>query len=56
MKKLLPCTALVMCAGMACAQAEERNDWHFNIGAMYEIENVEGYGRRYDAGGAFSLF
>lgn len=28
MKKLLPCTALVMCAGMACAQAEERNDWH----------------------------
>ncbi|MBB2314177.1 hypothetical protein HEN04_009610, partial [Escherichia coli] len=35
MKKLLPCTALVMCAGMACAQAEERNDWHFNIGAMY---------------------
>ncbi len=40
MKKLLPCTALVMCAGMACAQAEERNDWHFNIGAMYEIENV----------------
>ncbi|EPD1149791.1 TPA: hypothetical protein ACTVAZ_003603, partial [Escherichia coli] len=22
MKKLLPCTALVMCAGMACAQAE----------------------------------
>ncbi len=27
MKKLLPCTALVMCAGMACAQAEERNDW-----------------------------
>ncbi|OSK70921.1 outer membrane protein G [Escherichia coli E1114] len=42
MKKLLPCTALVMCAGMACAQAEEKNDWHFNIGAMYEIENVEG--------------
>ncbi|EFH4282837.1 OmpG family monomeric porin [Escherichia coli] len=43
MKKLLPCTALVMCAGMACAQAEEKNNWHFNIGAMYEIENVEGY-------------
>ena len=57
MKKLLPCTALVMCAGMACAQAEERNDWHFNIGAMYEIENVEGLWRRYGwAGGAFSLF
>ena len=27
MKKLLPCTALVMCAGMACAQAEEKNDY-----------------------------
>ena len=51
MKKLLPCTALVMCAGMACAQAEERNDWHFNIGAMYEIENVEGYGEDPRAGG-----
>lgn len=48
MKKLLPCTALVMCAGMACAQAEEKNDWHFNIGAMYEIENVEGYGEDMD--------
>lgn len=48
MKKLLPCTALVICAGMACAQAEERNDWHFNIGAMYEIENVEGYGEDMD--------
>ena len=51
MKKLLPCTALVMCAGMACAQAEERNDWHFNIGAMYEIENVEGYGEDMDGEG-----
>lgn len=48
MKKLLLCTALVMCAGMACAQAEEKNDWHFNIGAMYEIENVEGYGEDMD--------
>ena len=47
MKKLLLCTALVMCAGMACAQAEEKNDWHFNIGAMYEI----GW-----ASGAFCLF
>lgn len=37
-----------MCAGMACAQAEEKNDWHFNIGAMYEIENVEGYGEDMD--------
>lgn len=33
---------------MACAQAEEKNDWHFNIGAMYEIENVEGYGEDMD--------
>ena len=40
MKKLLPCTALVMCAGMACAQAEERNDWHFNIGAMGNDSNL----------------
>lgn len=57
MKKLLPCTALVMCAGMACAQAEEKNDWHFNIGAMYEIENVEGLWQRYGwARGAFCLF
>ena len=56
MKKLLPCTALVMCAGMACAQAEEKNDWHFNIGAMYEIENVEGYGEDMDGLGAFCLF
>ena len=56
MKKLLLCTALVMCAGMACAQAEERNDWHFNIGAMYEIENVEGYGEDMDGLAAFSLF
>ena len=52
MKKLLPCTALVMCAGMACAQAEEKNDWHFNIGAMYEIENVEGYGEDMDGLGS----
>ena len=58
MKKLLPCTALVMCAGMACAQAErKKNDWHFNIGAMYEIENVEGYGEDMDGlAGAFCLF
>lgn len=25
-----------------------KNDWHFNIGAMYEIENVEGYGEDMD--------
>ncbi|SUF73163.1 outer membrane lipoprotein G [Salmonella enterica] len=35
MKTLLSSTALVMCAGMACAQAAEKNDWHFNVGAMY---------------------
>ena len=44
MKTLLSATALIMSAGMACAQAAEKNDWHFNIGAMYEIENVEGQG------------
>ncbi|MGK9173425.1 OmpG family monomeric porin [Yokenella regensburgei] len=48
MKKLLSSTALVMCAGMACVQAAENNDWHFNIGAMYEIENVEGYAEDMD--------
>lgn len=41
MKRLLPCAALAMSAGIACAQAAENNDWKFNIGAMYEIENVE---------------
>ena len=42
MSTLLKGVALAMCAGMTCAQAAENNDWHFNIGAMYEIENVEG--------------
>lgn len=40
--------ALIMCAGMTCAQAAENNDWHFNVGAMYEIENVEGQGEDQD--------
>lgn len=48
MKTLLSSTALVMYAGMACAQAAEKSDWHFNIGAMYEIENVEGQGEDMD--------
>lgn len=48
MKTLLSATALIMSAGMACAQAAENNDWHFNIGAMYEIENVEGQGEDMD--------
>ena len=48
MKTLLSATALIISAGMACAQAAEKNDWHFNIGAMYEIENVEGQGEDMD--------
>lgn len=48
MKTLLSATALIMSAGVACAQAAEKNDWHFNIGAMYEIENVEGQGEDMD--------
>ncbi|WP_435953590.1 OmpG family monomeric porin [Dryocola sp. BD626] len=42
MKRLLQCAALFACAGAACAQAGEEKSWHYNIGAMYEIENVEG--------------
>lgn len=48
MKTLLSSTALLMCAGMACAQAAENDDWHFNVGAMYEIENVEGHAEDMD--------
>lgn len=48
MKTLLSSSALLICAGMACAQAADNKDWHFNIGAMYEIENVEGYGEDMD--------
>lgn len=48
MKVTRTCAALIMCAGAACVQAEENNNWHFNIGAMYEIENVEGYGEDMD--------
>lgn len=56
MKKLLFCIVLVMCAGMVCVQVEERNDWYFNIGAMYEIENVEGYGEDMDGLAEFLVY
>ncbi|MEW7314929.1 OmpG family monomeric porin [Buttiauxella gaviniae] len=42
MRKLLQCTVLIACAGTAYVQAADDNTWHYNIGAMYEIENVEG--------------
>jgi outer membrane protein G len=45
MSTLLKSAALVLCAGVSCAQATETaKQWEFNIGAMYEIENVEGQG------------
>ncbi|TAT59439.1 OmpG family monomeric porin, partial [Enterobacter cloacae] len=35
--------ALILCAGVSYAHASEpAPHWNFNIGAMYEIENVEG--------------
>ncbi|OAT31746.1 outer membrane protein G [Buttiauxella brennerae ATCC 51605] len=42
MKKLLQCTVLIACAGPLYVHAAENDTWHYNIGAMYEIENVEG--------------
>lgn len=42
MKKLLQGTVLLACAGAVCVQAAEDNAWHYNVGAMYEIENTEG--------------
>ncbi|WP_318374371.1 OmpG family monomeric porin [Enterobacter sp.] len=48
MKILLSRAALILCAGTFCAQATENNDWQFNIGAMYESENVEGQGEDMD--------
>ena len=48
MKKLMQCTVLIACAGAACVQAAENNGWNYNIGAMYEIENVEGQGEDKD--------
>lgn len=42
MKKFIQCTALTLCAGATYVQAAETESWHYNIGAMYEIENVEG--------------
>ena len=56
MKTLLSATALIMSAGVACAQAAEKNDWRFNIGAMYEIENVEGQGEDMDGLAEPSLY
>ena len=45
MSTLLRSAALVLCAGVSCAHAtESAKHWEFNIGAMYEIENVEGQG------------
>lgn len=45
MSSLLRSAALLLCAGMMNAQASEAvKKWDFNIGAMYEIENVEGQG------------
>lgn len=41
MKTLVPWVALTLSAGVSCAQAAENNNWVFNVGAMYEIENVE---------------
>lgn len=43
MKRLLQSAALIACAGAACVHAAEDNSWHFSIGAMYEIENIEGH-------------
>ena len=42
MSTLLKSAALVLCAGVSCAHTTETaKQWEFNIGAMYEIENVE---------------
>ncbi|WMY76457.1 OmpG family monomeric porin [Buttiauxella selenatireducens] len=42
MKKLIQCAALIACAGPLYVHSAETDSWHYNIGAMYEIENVEG--------------
>ena len=45
MSTLLRSAALILCAGVSYAHASEPAPrWNFNIGAMYEIENVEGQG------------
>lgn len=45
MSTLLRSAALILCAGVSYAHASEpAPHWNFNIGAMYEIENVEGQG------------
>ncbi len=49
MSTLQRCAALLLCAGATCVHAAENTDkWAFNIGAMYEIENVEGQGEDKD--------
>nr|WP_318381587.1 OmpG family monomeric porin [uncultured Enterobacter sp.] len=45
MKRVLTC--ILLCGASAGAQAEE-SAWRYNIGAMYEIENVEGQGEDKD--------
>ncbi|WP_252371853.1 OmpG family monomeric porin, partial [Escherichia coli] len=35
---------------------EERNDWHFKSGAMYEIEYGEGYGEDMDGLAELSVY
>ncbi|WP_159566861.1 OmpG family monomeric porin [Budvicia diplopodorum] len=42
MKRFLQCSCLILGAGAFGSQATENNSWNYNIGAMYEIENVEG--------------
>ena len=42
MKKLLQCAALAACAWPFYINAAETDAWSYNVGAMYEIENVEG--------------
>lgn len=42
MKKIIQCAALIACAGPLYVHSAEADAWHYNVGAMYEIENVEG--------------
>lgn len=51
MKNLFKFSALfcgLAAAGIASANAAEPSGWRYNIGAMYEIENVEGQGEDMD--------
>lgn len=44
MNAIIRTLLLLPVAGAMCAQAQEtpQNSWQYSIGAMYEIENVEG--------------